>query len=250
VIAWLAVAIQAAQPAAALPRPAPAPPPVVAEQVSAERLRLGLELATLMNNRDLTRMQVDKLLRETMPATFRQNPEIAGLEKMYPGTVDAIVAAIGPLLMSYTLENLPGLWQELAPTYAASFTEAELRELLAFYRSPTGVRLMDAMGRGSDYSSMISRMVHTDNRTMTVDDIRTGAAGGVAQATRDARPEDTPVLLALMRSGAGRKLPAVTAKVQQQAVAWGSRPDPEIETESAKLVEKAVLEHIAKAKKQ
>ncbi len=230
------------------PPPASAVPPV-AVTADTERMRLAVELAEALNSEPLIRTQIAKMLNETMPASFAQNPDMASLERAYPGTIAAVIDAMRPLMTDHMISVLPAMWRDVAPEYANALTAAELRQLLAFYRGPVGVRIGAIMAQGIDYSAGLNRIIANDDATLNVSDIQDGTRRGVARLVRDASAEDMAAMNALVTTSAGRKLPAITIAVNKRIAAWAARPTPELDARIEKAVDAAMVAHIAKSTK-
>lgn len=242
-IAFLA-AVAVSSPAAASAAPSapilvPVPPP---STISVEQQKLGGQLARIVDSEELTRAQLDKLLNDTMPKTLASDPAFVAMEKEHPGITHAMIEAMRPIIVDESIRRLPVLWARLENIFARSFTAAELKTLIDFYASPTGVRVIKAMGEGSDFSRMLGTMVANDKANVTADDLRAGVQAGAAEVIRTATPEDIKAMEALMATSAGQKMRAVTPQIQAEAVAWGNEPSPE----TTAKVQKAVVDLVAK----
>lgn len=117
----LAPSLAAAQPSAATPPSRPAG----AEAVPDVELQLGLELVDAINLRETAILAV----RVAMDQQLEAQPELTPFRDVLEG-------------WAADLFRTPEAAQEFARMYAAAFTEAELRGLLAFYRSPLGQRMV------------------------------------------------------------------------------------------------------------
>lgn len=70
---------------------------------------------------------------------------VAGLESSLPALQAAMPQApegFWSQFVALAKEDLPAFVDAITPIYAARFTRAELEDLIAFYRSPTGRRLI------------------------------------------------------------------------------------------------------------
>lgn len=239
----LSLALLTAVPQAAVPSPAPA------TVLVPSRAGLALELSETLNGEALTRVQLNKMLDETLPVELRKNPDVAAMEKLYPGALVAMIDGMRPVIVSKTLEALPGLWKEVAPVYANALSEAELKQLLAFYRGPTGKRVIEAMGRGADYSQAIVRSINSGDTKVTANDFKSGASAGVARVIQESNPEDINAMIALMKTDAGKKLPGITAVVLQCSADWSNRIMPQIQPDVNEAAQAAIENFIAKGKK-
>lgn len=216
---------------------------------SPEQQKLGAELARVLNSEELTRAQIRKMLDETLPKTFADTPQFAAMERDYPGITQAVIAAMGPVILDGTLKRLPSLWDRLVPIYTRTFSAAELRTLLDFYTSPAGMRLLKTMGEGADYSRLMGDMLAHGNTTVTTDGLAAGVQTGIAQVVRTSSPEDVKAMVALAATSAGKKLPGVNQQVQAEAAAWGNEEDPKLNAQVQAAVKDAVVKFIGKPAK-
>jgi hypothetical protein len=81
------------------------------------------------------------------------------------GGQDAAVVGLGEAMIELTSKYLP-TWDELYPEYVRiyreAFTEAELRELIAFYRTPLGSKLVELTPQITREASMITQRLMQD----------------------------------------------------------------------------------------
>ena len=214
----------------------------------AEHIKLANELTGVLNSEALLRAQVSKMLDDTLPKTFAASPDFAALEREHPGVTKAMTDAMRPIILSGTLTRLPTLTARLAPLYAQSFTTAELHVLLDFYTSPTGMRVIKAMGEGADFSRLLGDMVANNSSTVTTEGVRAGIQSGAAEVIRTATPEDIKAMMALAATDTGKKMRELAPKIQAASVAWGSEPDPELDAQLESAVKDAVTKYLGKPK--
>ena len=238
-----AIAITLAPVASAAATSVPAAP-----SNDAEHIKLANELAGVLNSEALLRAQISKMLDDTLPKTFAASPDFAALEREHPGVTRAMIDAMRPIILNGTLTRLPTLTARLAPIYAQSFTTAELHTLLDFYTSPTGMRVIKAMGEGADFSRLLGDMVASNSATVTTEGVRAGIQSGAAEVIRTATPEDIKAMMALASTDTGKKMREVAPKVQAASVAWGSEPDPELDAQVEGAVKDAVTKFLGKPK--
>jgi hypothetical protein len=108
---------------AAAPARAQAPDP---EAVTAAR-----ELLTTMRFSDQFKAILPTVIQALKPAIAQNRPE-----------VERDFDAITPLMLDGMSSRVNELGEATAAIYAANFTAAELRDLAAFYRTPTGQKLL------------------------------------------------------------------------------------------------------------
>ena len=123
---FVAAAVLASSPLKAQ-SPSPAPVPVPAENLAAAR-----ELVQVMKATDQFKALLPTIFEGLKPAFVQGRPEMA---KDY----DAIM----PIVIAGASERLSSLADMLAGIYAQNFSVDELHSLTAFYRSPTGQKLLE-----------------------------------------------------------------------------------------------------------
>lgn len=226
--------------------PVIAPPITPIPAITAQQRQLAAQLVRVLNSEDLTRLQITKMLNDTLPKTMAGTPAFAAAEKAHPGITDAFIGAMRPVILEGTISRLPSLWARLEPLYARSFTVPELRTLVDFYTSPIGVRLIKAMGEGSDYSQMLGNMVARGSNKVTTEDLHAGIQTGVAATITKATDADMKAMIALGATSAGKKLPAINQQAQAEAAAWGNEEDPQLNAEVIKAVQGVVAKYTGK----
>lgn len=89
------------------------------------------ELVTTMRFADQFRVMLPAMLQSIKPAIVQGRSDVA---LIYDANI--------PLLMDAMSAKLDGLTDNMAAIYAENFTETELRDLIAFYKTPTGQKLL------------------------------------------------------------------------------------------------------------
>src|SRR3546814_15833094 len=106
---------------------------------------------------EITSLHMVKFCDETMPSVVAANPDLAEREVEYPGIIKRLIEAMRPEIERQVIDGLPVLWDRMAAVYAGALTDPEMREMLAFYRSPTGQWLIESIGEGADFSKLMKR---------------------------------------------------------------------------------------------
>jgi hypothetical protein len=124
IIAFFAAAFFAASPAWAQTSASPAPPP---ENVAAAR-----QLIQVMRATDQFKAILPTIIQGLRPAVVQGRPE---MEKDF----DTIM----PIIINGATQHLNELADKLADVYASNFSVDEIHDLIAFYQTPTGQKLLD-----------------------------------------------------------------------------------------------------------
>lgn len=157
----------------------PAPPRTSALPLIApteESQALALELATLLNSEDLTRKQLKKAYTETLPKLFAENAQFRALEFQFPGITAVAIKAEEEVVVPGTIALLPGIHAALANVICARITAQELSALLAFYRSPVGIKVINGIADGTDFSAIAQKNINDENAVVTEQDIKSATS--------------------------------------------------------------------------
>jgi len=98
---------------------------------SPEALAAAHELMTVMKPEDRFKAVVLSVMQNLKPAVVQGRPEV---EKRY----DAMM----PVFLESAQKRFNELSDAIASIYASNFTAEELREIIAFYHTPTGQKLL------------------------------------------------------------------------------------------------------------
>ncbi len=125
--------------------------PASAQEVAPEIQTLARKYIDLTDRGAIFEVTIVETGIETMRQIVQQNPEI----------MDQVNEAIGVVVQDYNGRK-GELLDQFARVYAVRFTLEELREIVAFYESPTGQKLAQA---NSDINADLQRVmqVYTNN---------------------------------------------------------------------------------------
>jgi hypothetical protein len=102
-------------------------------QPSPESLAAARELVTAARMDEAMRGIFPVIMQQLKPAIAQGRPE-----------VERDLETLMPLFVSIVNERLPEFAELMAGIYATNFTAAELREVTAFYRTPTGQKFVQS----------------------------------------------------------------------------------------------------------
>jgi uncharacterized protein len=108
---------------------------VIAQEAgSPEALRAANELVQLLS-KELIAQTTKQVTEQTWPQ----------IERLIGKTDPATLAALRQEFETGMTATMAEAMQDAAPIYARHFTEPELRDILAFYRTPTGVKALQRL---------------------------------------------------------------------------------------------------------
>jgi hypothetical protein len=231
----------------------PAAFPARAQQAPAAidpvRQKLGNDLARLLNSEESTITVSERGISDAMPKAMMADPNVKALETQYPGIVDAMVAAMKPILMGHIRSSMPELWTLVGDFYAANLSEADLRAALAFYGSPTGRRIIDLMSAGIDMGPMLDDMVSSGKYEVTESNLKSSVMPAAARLPGKLTPAEMQATIRFGTSAEGQRVVALTPRVSKLVADWSNKPAPAIEAQLDKVlaavVEKFTGEKIA-----
>jgi hypothetical protein len=108
----------------------------------------ALRLASLLNPADKILEASDRAFRTGIQAALADDKASAAVFDEEPGLLSAIFEAALPILKKHVEASIPSMHREIAHFYAARFTAAELDQLLEFYGTPTGRKIVEGMFAG------------------------------------------------------------------------------------------------------
>lgn len=202
----------------------------------------SLELARVLNSEAMTRAQTEKMLDETLPATLAADPDFKAMEKDYPGITKAMLGAMRTIVVEDVMKSLPTLWDRVSKIYGEELSTAELDEAIAFYRTPTGTRLLESMSREADLSGMLKTMIAAEAATVTEGALRTETLASAKKTAGKLDSGDRQAITNFGWSPAGAKMRTANNRVMAVVAAWSNETTPEADAR----MEKAMIEVVEK----
>lgn len=240
-----AQAVKASPPSIPLP-PVPAslsPLPIVTPTEEAKAL--ALELATLLNSEDLTRRQLAKAYTETMPKVLANNQQFRVMEFQYPGISAVAINAEREIVEPSTITILPGIQGALANAISAHITAPELRELLAFYSSPLGTKILDGIAEGTDMSSLAQKRIDGDDNGITADDLKTATStAAMPNILKSLTKEDIQQVVRFEMSPLGKKWKRMGPLMLSTAAEYQNNNMTELKAKAQENVMIAVVQYM------
>lgn len=230
-------------PATASAQATPAPAPAI----DPARKALAYELAQLLSGEAIVMTQVRRVFADALPKGLIADPNIAALEKERPGVVKAMIAAMEPVILRHMKIELPRLWERVTPIYA-TLGESDLREAMAFYRSPTGARVIDIMMAEVDYAPLFRGMAESGDYEVRSEDVNATLMTGASKVSAGLTPEQRAATVAFGASPAGRRIIALTPQVNAAMLTWTNEPSPALDAELEKVAVAALTDFMARPK--
>jgi uncharacterized protein len=139
--------------------------PVSAQSPSPEAMAAARELIVTMRAADYFKTLMPAIMQQLKPAIVQNRPQV---ERDY----DAVI----PLLLDSMNERVNEIIDQIAALYARTFSADELREVVAFYRGPTGQKFVQKLPLITQESMVIGQRfgqsISAEIRARIVDELR------------------------------------------------------------------------------
>ena len=208
----------------------------------------ALQIARLLNDPVLTEKTATDQFLLGIGDTMKSDPQVAAIEKIYPGFFEEFGQAMLPFLVETIRTQLPVLWERQADFFVKTYTLAELDQIYAFYSSPTGLRLIVLMNENFDVDAMSAGIDFAAGDKLTVESMQAGADGAASEVVAGLSPADRKALMAMVATPAGQKMIRNAGALQAISVAWINEillENPAFTTEAERQA-KAIVERRAK----
>jgi hypothetical protein len=223
------------------PAPQPAPAAQQASPTPTAVLDTAMRLARLIYPPE--KVLAIQLKAYDVAARRSLDPQQAALFAKYPGLLDAVVAAGRTVTEKHIVALAPDRQRRFADFYAAHFSPAEIDELIEFYSSPVGGKLIDGLYTRTNVDKLIGpRVMQGELNAKEKDDLKRAAA---AQAYAQFSADDRRALNAFVASPVHAKLGKLSGEFDKLLASLDQ--DPTLDMELDKAVETTVTKYMTKS---
>lgn len=219
----LALLIAAAAPAAATA--SPTPPPAAEAPVRAD----ALALVRVLNPEGLMADMVVRTFTDSMRSVVEGSDNYRELEKEYPGLTDALIAAMAKVMREDFVADAPALRLRYARFYANHFSPDETAQLMRFYSSSAGQRLVRAKFSKLDAAPMAGEFVEDPGMQVSKDHISNMNRAATMSIIGDMSNEDRVALVEFSKQPVFAKLGRARGAIEQLEADIANEPDPELD---------------------
>ncbi|WP_144037722.1 hypothetical protein [Sphingopyxis sp. KK2] len=217
----------------------------VAAAPSGPRYQAAYTLAQELRDEKSVMLEVSRAFEGDSLALVAQNPELAEIEKQYPGALAHMFDAARPEVERHIVASLPRLWSAIATLLSAELTSAEIEAARAYYASPSGKNLKAAMLRNYDVTQEIAPLAKNLDAKLEPSMIRRGIESGAQDAFGELSAADKAALMRFAGTPAFAKIRTLNQRLLQISADWSNTADPEFEARMATLMATAMEEFIA-----
>ena len=197
----------------------------------------AMQLARLLNPRDkLVEVSV-RALEFGFIAQIENSPDDAAVFKQYPGLDRAILDAVRPIVSKHVAADYPMIVRRSAEFYARRFSSSEIDELIDFYGSSTGNKLIQGMYAGADFGKLMDGLTDTGEAQFTGDHVQDFARSTVTRISPIFDKSDHAYLATFGKTPLYAKLKAALPGFQQLMAEIANAPTPEMDAEIQQAIE-------------
>ena len=200
---------------------------------------------------------MDKMLQVGMKAfdagvdsALTKNPEDAAVYTQNPGLLETVLDAGRPVMRKHLETTIPTQQRRFAQFYAQKFSADEIDQLISFYSTPTGAKVVAAIYEGLDLAKLAEGMDKKGNLTLTSNQVHDANTSAVSHLPDAFNAEDWKAVLVFSVTPVHAKLNRLAPEFNQLVADIGNEPDPALDAEIDKAVETAVKAYFAKKKEK
>ena len=216
--------------------PAVAEKPSSAAPVDHSAKAAGLRLAQTLYTEQA---QVDMALRlvdTQLGPMFRSNDDFKAVESKHPGYTDAVLAQFKVVIARYTRESLPDYYDRVATLIASHLNAAEIDDLTAFYRAPTGQKLLRGVSENMTVESVLAEVEADPDRATSLSAVTKDHKTAAEAAAKLVDKSDEAALIAFAQKPYFARAQAIIPKMRKLEQDFMNEPAPKFEEDVARIV--------------
>lgn len=206
----------------------------------------AMDLSLVLNPQDAMLELSERAFDAGFTNGAKTDAKAAALFSDNPGLMDKILTATHPVVRKHMAKTIPSMQRRFAIFYGQRFTTSEIDELLGFYRSPTGAKLVAGMYAGADMDSLVGSVGTDGNGIVTAEDMRSFNHSTTKRILPVFSEADKKTIIDFMSQPAFAKLTKVLPDFQKLlADVANEPPSPAMEADIESTVERAMEEYFA-----
>jgi hypothetical protein len=207
------------------------------------------ELAEFLYAREDMAKDLEQTLGVVLPQSMKSASDFGVYEAEYPGLISAIVAALKPVMLKAYDDKMPLLWKSMSQIYREEFSPAELDQLIAFFKSPAGIRFTNSLKNNVNKQQFMDAAVSSGGEL--TDEVSGAVEKAKAQAIKKANMQmssaDKLAIFRFENSPLGPKMMVIGPLVQKALLEWDYTFTNEQKLEFVTIRQNTISAFIAKA---
>jgi hypothetical protein len=205
----------------------------------------AMRLSEILNPKDKLLEVGARAFDTGFDAALKSDPETVAMLAGNPGLREAILAAGRPIVLKKMEAEIPGQQQRYARFYADKFSPEEMGQLIAFYTTATGAKVIEGMYRGADFAKLAETMGKDEKAGVTPEALGQVSSSAAEKLLPSFDAEDWKALFTFSASPVYAKLNRLTPELQQLAAEIANQPDEAADAAVANAVQAAVKDYMA-----
>jgi hypothetical protein len=173
------------------------------------------------------------------------DPAARQLEADYPGLWSFVWAMTESHARRSIEGGYPDFLSALERLYRATLSEREAQAVLAFYRSPTGQKLILGMTGGFDPKPMFQDIVANPANAITAEQMAAVTDAARKKALAQLGPEDQPRLAMVVQAVGLEKFRALGANTRKLTLEWARKENSDGDAGLQAIIEAAMHDYMA-----
>lgn len=167
---------------------------------------------------------------------FRNNEDFQVLETKHPGFTDAVLEQFKVALARYTKESLPGYYDRIATLLASHLRADEIDDLAAFYRTPTGQKLLRGVAENVTVDAVLAEVAADPDKPTSLSAVAADHKAMAEAAKKLVDKSDEPALIALAKKPYFGRVQAIIPEMRKLERDFMNEPAPEFEKDIERIV--------------
>jgi hypothetical protein len=206
----------------------------------------AMDLSLVLNPKDAMLDLSERAFDAGFTSGAKSDAKAAALFSDNPGLMDKILTATHPVVRKHMAKTIPSMQRRFAIFYGQRFTSSEIDELLGFYRSRAGAKLVAGMYAGADMDSLVGSLGSDGKGVVTAEDMRSFNHSTTKRILPVFTDADRKAILDFMDQAAFAKLTKVLPDFQKLlADVANEPPSAAMEADIESTVERAMEEYFA-----
>lgn len=206
-------------------------------------------LSRMLNPEDKILEASEEAFKTGFKSALANDRETSATFDEHPKLLDAIFDAALPVVRKHVRTDVPELQRTFARFYASKFTQADIDQLIAFYGSPTGAKLVAGMYAGLDMDKLVEAVGPDGTKPVSNDDMRgmlTSTAMRILPAFNEA---DRKAFATFTKTQLFLKVRAATPEMIKLMTEIANQPSTELDAEIEQVIGRVVSDYFGGAER-
>lgn len=206
----------------------------------------ALRLSQLLNSTEKTLEVGMRGFHYGIEEGLKKNPEDAAVYERNPGLLEAVSGAGAEVTRKHLIAVMPAHQRRFAQFFATKFSPSEIDDLVAFYSTPTGTKVINAMYAGLDLGKLVQAVDSKGNVKLSADNILEANKAAASKLPDLFDADDWKAIFVFSATPVSAKLAGIAPELHQLAADMENEPDPAFDAEMDSAVTAAVKAYRAR----